>query len=473
MAYLHPMSEYLGDKRVFSLLEVATSIRRVLEQRYGNTYWIKAEMNKLNPYPYSGHCYPELVEKATGRVTAQMRSILWQEDYARINAAFLTQVGQPLGDGMKLLLCARIQFDPVYGLSLRIVDIDPSFTLGDLEREKQEALARLKREGLYDRNRGLTPPLLPQRLAVISVDTSKGYADFLRVIDDNPWGYRFFHMLFPALLQGERAVESIRGQLRRIDRVRHHFDAVAIVRGGGGDIGLSCYNDYGLAADIARFPLPVFTGIGHATNETVVEMVAFQNAITPTKVGELLIQQFHAFAMPLQRAGQLLPDRARRLTADESSRLRDMARFFRSVTRHGLIRQEEALRRQRAGLGRAQLFLRGAAARQLQQVDMLRRGSRAAGSRALQLLEGARGELRRHSDRLGQRQALVLDHLAGQVKALDPERVLKRGYSITLAGGKAVTRAADVPPGEILTTRVVEGSLRSQVLAPPKNASDA
>src|SRR5690606_24562818 len=139
-------------------------------------------------------------------------------------------------------------------------------------------------------------PLLPQRLAVISVQTSKGYADFNKIIDSNPWGYKFFHVLFPSLLQGDRAAESIRFQLERIRRVVAHFDVVAISRGGGGDVGLSRFNDLTLSRDIARFPIPVLTGIGHATHETVVEMISYKNAITPSELADYLIQKFHLFA---------------------------------------------------------------------------------------------------------------------------------------------------------------------------------
>src|SRR5690606_5794462 len=154
-------------------------------------------------------------------------------------------------------------------------------TLGDLEKEKQETIQKLRDEGAYAKNKSLTMALLPKRIAVISVETSKGYADFMKVLETNEWDYRFYHVLFPSLLQGEKAVGSIRGQLKKIKKLKGHFDVVAIIRGGGGDVGLSCYNHYELAKDIAKFPLPVITGIGHATNETVAEMIAYSDAITP------------------------------------------------------------------------------------------------------------------------------------------------------------------------------------------------
>ena len=185
---------------------------------------------------------------------------MWKDDYIKINNTFQKVLKEPLKDGIKILFLASISFDPTYGLALRIIDIDPGYTLGDLEREKQETIKKLQDEGIFNKNKTLKLPLLPQRIAVISVETSKGYADFLKVIDTNSWGYKFFHLLFPSLLQGEKAVEGIINQLRRIRKVRSHFDVVAIIRGGGGDIGLSCYNSFILAKEIALFPIPVITG---------------------------------------------------------------------------------------------------------------------------------------------------------------------------------------------------------------------
>ena len=283
------MPETVADRSIFSLLEVTRSIQKTLADRYGSSFWVKAEMNKLNHYPHSGHCYPDLVEKKDGKVIAQLRSVLWKDDYLRINHSFLRLVKTPLKDGISMLFCARITFDPVHGLSLRIIDIDPAFSLGELEREKIETLEKLRAAGIFDRNKNLKIEPVPQRIAIISVETSKGYADFQKVIANNAWGYRFFHFLFPSVLQGDRAVESIVYQLNRIRKVISHFDAVAIIRGGGGEVGLSCFNDYELASEIALFPLPVITGIGHATNETVVEMIAYKNAITPTDLANYLL----------------------------------------------------------------------------------------------------------------------------------------------------------------------------------------
>jgi exodeoxyribonuclease VII large subunit len=301
-------------------------------------------MNKLNFYGQSGHCYPELVEKQDGKVVAQIKAHLWRDDYIRANDNFKAVLKEPLKDGIKILFLAKVSFDPAHGLALWIVDIDPGYTLGDLEREKQETIRRLQEEGIFNRNKTLKLPLLPQRIAIISVETSKGYADFLKVMETNSWNYKFFHLLFPSLLQGDNAIEAICAQLRRIRRVRSHFDAVAIIRGGGGDIGLSCYNSYQLAKETALFPIPVITGIGHATNETVTEMVSFSNAITPTKLAEFLLQRFHNFSIPVQDAEKVIRDRAHQLMKEARSELHSELKLFRSVAENVLTANRNEVR---------------------------------------------------------------------------------------------------------------------------------
>src|SRR5690606_4085325 len=296
------MPEMIHNKTIFSLLEVSRSIQKTIADRYRSLYWIKAEMNKLNHYSHSGHCYPELVEKREGKVVAEMRSILWKADYQRINAQFQKLLNEPLRDGITILFQAGISYDPLYGFSLKIVDIDPTFVLGELEKEKRESIRKLQVEGIFDANKRLPFPLLPKRLAIISVETSKGLSDFFKIIQRNPWKYRFEYTLFPALLQGDKSVPSIIRQLANIAEKTEEFDAVAIIRGGGGEVGLSSYNNYQLAKAIAIFPIPVITGIGHSTNETVSEIVAYQNAITPSELADFLIQKFHQFAIPVDEA---------------------------------------------------------------------------------------------------------------------------------------------------------------------------
>ncbi len=338
------MPETVNDKSVFTLLEVTRSIKKTIAERHKESYWIRAELNKLNFYKQSGHCFPELVEKQEGRIVAQMRSTIWSDDYIRINKKFLSVLNEPLKERIKILFQATINFEPTFGLSLHITDIDPSYTLGDLEREKQETIGKLQEENLFNKNKTLKLPLLPQRIAIISDATSKGYADFVRIIETNTRGYHFFHMLFPSLLQGEKAVPAMISQLKRIRRVRGHFDAVAIIRGGGDDVGMSFYNNYLLAREIAGFPIPVFTGIGHSTNETVSEMISFHNAITPTKLAEYFIQLFNNFHDPVERAREIIIDKSHRLITEHTRQFKSETKLFQSVTKNMLQRNKSNLK---------------------------------------------------------------------------------------------------------------------------------
>lgn len=475
-----------NERKIFSLSQVTRSIQRTLGDRYKSSFWVKAEMIKLHLYPHSGHCYPELVEKRDGRLVAQMKATLWRDDFVKINQRFKDVVGEPLKDGITVLFCAKITFDPVHGLSLSILDIDPVFSLGELEREKQECIRRLREEGIYDRNRELKLALLPQRVAVISVETSKGYADFIKVIESNTWGYRFVHRLFPSLLQGDRAVESIRNQLRNIRKLANHFDVVAIIRGGGGDTGLSCFNDHTLARDIALFPLPVITGIGHATNETVAEMVAHRNAITPTDLANFLLLKFHDFAAPLQHAEAVVKDYTKQLLRDEHTLFVNTVKRFKTLGENMVNHTAATLEQQATYLIRcAKAPIASGRERQASAVRALLRNVhvlcathsqmlarytdairkdvlshvREAGMLTEQLTEKLSSSARRRSEHA--RSSLL--HLERAAAALDPVNVLKRGFSITRRNGKALRSAEGARDGDILHTELYEGIIESEI----------
>lgn len=414
------MPEEINDKKVFSLLQVMKSVQQTLADRYKTPFWVKAEMNKLNLYPQSGHCYPDLVEKKDGKLIAQVRANLWRDDYLRINRAFQSIVKEPLKDGIKILFSAMVTFDPAFGLSLRIIDIDPGFSLGDLEQEKMATIEKLKAEGVYGNNKLFKLPLLPKRIAIISVDTSKGYADFMQVIQDNAWGYKFSMTLFPALLQGDKAVDTIIYQLRRIKKIQEHFDVVAIIRGGGGDVGLSCYNDFRLSREVALFPLPIMTGIGHSTNETVVEMQAFENAITPTKLAEFLLQRFHNFSVPVNRAEEKLIDLSRKLLRDQRLKFHNTIKYFRSVTSNLLITGNNNI------------------------VNLQR-------------------SIKQHSGFRFKSEFNELNNLERTTRNLSPENILKRGFSITLFNGRSVKSYQEVAPGDQLETVLFDGKISTTV----------
>lgn len=458
------MSELINDKRVFSLAEVMKSIQKTITDRYSSSFWVKAEMNKLNYYKHSGHCYPELVDKTDGKVIAEVRSYLWKSDYDRINQNFLRVLKEPLKDGIKILFQAKITFDTVRGLSLWIQDIDPSFTLGDLEKEKQETIQRLKEEGIFDRNQKLKLAILPQRIAIISVETSKGYKDFLGKIDDNSFGYKFFHLLFPSLLQGEKIVESIPAQLERIRKVKHHFDAVAIIRGGGGDVGLSSYNNYQLAKEIALFPLPIFTGIGHITNHTVTEMVSYKNLITPTDLANFFIQTFHNFAVPVQDAEKYIIDRSKRIIEEENSQFKNMVKLFRSDTQNLIEKNKNHINNSVIKIETASLSMLESAklhlSMQVQQNSYTIFKFIKNEYSDLQMLKQRFVE---KSNNLINNQKQQLSFIEKSIEILKPDNVLKRGYSISLFNGKLLTTVEQLKNGDQIETVLYQGKVISVI----------
>ncbi len=459
------MPEIIGDKQVFSLQEVCNSVSKTIKARYSSHFWIKAEINKLNLYPHRGHCYPELVQKEDQKVVAEMKSVLWRNDVIRINRMFEAVVGEPLKDGIKVLMQAGIQFDPVYGLSLQIVDIDPSFTLGDLAREKAETIAYLKQHGLYHLNQQLTLAFPAKRIAIISVETSKGYADFLKVLHENRFGLTFFHMLFPSLLQGEKAVHDIIQQLQRILKVKEHFDLVAIIRGGGGDIGLSCYNHIALAKAVACFPLPIFTGIGHATNFTVVEMVSHTHAITPSKIAEHLIAMH---SDPLQRLKHIqssLLIHAQQQVNKRILQLQNTTFQFTSGTQKHLHIHLQHMRtsgRKLHHLSRLNLQKKELAIRQFQ--HGVNQHSSYILKSSLPLLQQLSVRLKSTSDYLLDSQQNKLEYCGKNLQSLRPENTLQRGYSITRFQEKALLNPQHLQPEDLIETTLLHGTVVSKVI---------
>jgi len=436
------MPEILEDKTIFTLSEVSRSIQKTIAERYKSLYWIKAEMNKLNHYSHSGHCYPELLEKKDGKIIAEMRSILWKMDYQRINRQFIEILGEPLREGITMLFQAGISYDPLYGFSLKIVDIDPTFVLGELEKEKRASILKLKQEGLFDANRLLPFPMVPKRLAIISVETSKGLSDFYKIINGNPWGYRFSTTLFPALLQGDKSIPSIIRQLEVIAERMESFDAVAIIRGGGGDVGLTSYNNYFLAKAIAIFPLPVLTGIGHSTNETVSEMVAYKNAITPSELADFLIQKFHNFALPVDEATERIVRAARKLFEQEHLHLNDLVNAINWNSKTQLLKNKTQLE---------------------QSAQQLLRGSKLLLKQELSQLEQMSQDMQRMSKVLLKNENTSLLQIERLIGMLNPIHVLKRGYSIVRIDGKAVHQLDQVEVGSTLSIQVEDGQIESTV----------
>ena len=291
------------ETTVYTLTELSSMVEEAIQECMPTTYMVQAEIASLSEK--GGHLYMDLVEKAErGLLSARMRATCWQSRQVMLRAYFQQETGMPLQPGLQILIEVEVQYHPVYGLSLNILNIDPRYTLGDLARQRQETIRQLTEEGVMDMQRQLSLPTLVRRLAVISASEAAGYGDFCHQLDESPYG--FHTTLFAATMQGERAEQSIIAALESIYQQIEDFDAVVIIRGGGATTDLSCFDRYALCAHCAQFPLPVLTGIGHTRDVSVLDLVAYQSLKTPTAVAAWLIER-----MDTQR--QRIDDMLRRL----------------------------------------------------------------------------------------------------------------------------------------------------------------
>jgi exodeoxyribonuclease VII large subunit len=458
---------------VFTLLDIGMSLQRMISTHYHKPYWIKTEIAKLNAYTKSGHCYPDLVEKQNGQVLAQMRAIIWSDTFKTISKQFEDVTRKPLSEGMKVMILAKVTYHPNYGFSLNIVDIDASFTLGEMAKEKLESLKRLKTEGLFNLNKTLTFPKVPKRIAIISVETSKGYQDFLNIISHNKYGFKFELELFPALLQGDKAITSISEALELIKTRSSEFDTVTIIRGGGGDVGLSCYDSFILASKVARFPLPIISGIGHSTNETLVEMVTYTNKITPTDVAYFFVDRFMDCLEELNMLHLDFNRSVKYKLKEEQFDLKALHQKFKTQVNTLLQRHDFMLKQQRQ---RIKSTLPSYIKSRFNSLTQLSFQLKFMTKQSFQI---ENQELNQLSNTL-QRETLdalannhnILNYLSSNLKLLSPEQILKRGYTLNLVNDKIIKSASDLKTGDELKTVFTDGYAESKVIKTKLNGKN-
>lgn len=450
-------------RQVFSLRQVVSSIKKTIEERYQQTYWVKAEMHKLNLYP-SGHAFPELVQKENGKVIAQLSGTIWKHHLDKINLKFVQVLKEPIKEGSTLLMEVKINFSEIYGISLAILDIDLNYTLGELQRERQETLSKLHSKGLLNKNQQVPFPLLPQRIAVISADSSKGLSDFMQVLNQNNFNYAFFTYLFPAYLQGDLAAPSIMKQLQRIEKVKHHFDVIVIVRGGGGEVGLSCYNNFELCQAIANSSLPVLTGIGHSTNLTVAEMIAYRNAITPTELADYLIQAFHEFSVPVERSIEKLKNLSTLILEQAKQDFKQQVQLLKSNATTNLKGNRTSWHMLSRQLNAKSILL---IERQQHHVHYLQK----------QLINQAKLHQQAQSKHISdlsdyfiQQARKIVAHYTEQIELqsrhiqmLDPKNVLKRGFSITRYQQKTISQKNVPQKDDLIEIETYDLKIRASV----------
>lgn len=402
-----------------SLLELNSLVRRSLEQCLPDEYWVQAELSDVRTNS-TGHCYLEFIQKdpRSNALVAKARGTIWANVYRLLKPYFEEATGQAFVSGIKVLVQVTVSFHELYGYSLTVQDIDPTYTLGDMARRRREILKQLEEEGVLTLNKELEMPALPRRIAVISSPTAAGYGDFCHQLQHNPRGFFFYTELFPALMQGDRVEESVLSALDAILNRQEEFDVVVIIRGGGATSDLSGFDTYLLAASCAQFPLPIITGIGHERDDTVLDSVAHTRVKTPTAAAEYLISCME-------------------LAADE---LEVLANRLHNSVRTRLTEEQRRLNTYRNRIPSA----------------VVRRISDAK----LSLLTAQRDISQAVSTSLS-RQRHRLELLQQRLADASPEKMLARGYSITLKDGKAVKNAALLKDNDELLTRFYKGEVTS------------
>ena len=325
----------------YSLLELCDCIDEALQSKLEETYWVRAEIASLTE---RGHCYMELVEKAKNNsIAAKVRATCWSHVYHLLAAYFANETGQMLSVGMQVLLQVEVSFHAVYGLSVNVVGIDPTFTLGDLARQRQQTIQRLQEEGVMDMQRSLKMATLPRRIAVVSASDAAGYGDFCHQLESNSGGFRFHTQLYPAVMQGEQSPASIIRALGEIAERTEEYDVVVIVRGGGASTDLRNFDDYSLALHCANFPLPIIAGVGHTRDVSVVDMVVHTSVKTPTAAAEWLINAMQEQAEKIGELYVRLQRVAQHAIHKQQNRLEELWQSLRFATQRRISKQRNQL----------------------------------------------------------------------------------------------------------------------------------
>ena len=430
------------QKTTLTLFELNSLVRDVLETTLDSLFWVEAELSEAREV--RGHCYMELVQKDIFSATpiARASAKCWKQRWQVLRPKFEGVTGQPLRAGMKVMLQVAVSFHEAYGFAWIVQDIDPTYTMGDMARKRLEIIRQLRQEGVLDMQKELTIPMFAQRVAVISSESAAGYGDFYSQLSNNDYGFKFYPRLFAAVMQGERVEQSVVAALNEINRHVDDFDVVVIIRGGGATVDLSGFDTLELAENVANFPLPIITGIGHERDESILDMVSNTRVKTPTAAAAVLIDNLVAVLSCINDYKRRVAMRVKQVMDKERRRLDRSAERVPMLFSLVKTRQEARLDRLMSRM-----------------VSLVNHNVSTAGHR----LQLASANLLPLVERRLERANNELGRLEFRVKALDPQLILRRGYSITLLDNKAVRHADQLKRGDHIVTRLEHGSVKSVV----------
>lgn len=430
------------DRHALTLFELNSLVSNVIDTAFDHAFWVEAELSEAREV--KGHCYMELIQKDIFSATpvARASAKCWKSTWTRLRPKFECATGQQLHAGMKVMLLVTANFHEAYGFSWIVQDIDPTYTLGDMARKRLDIIRQLKEEGVFDLQKELTIPMFAQRVAVISSESAAGYGDFCHQLLDNDYGFTFSIRLFPATMQGEQVEATVINALNDIYNNVDDFDVVVIIRGGGATADMSGFDTLALAENVANFPLPIITGIGHDRDESVLDMVSNTRVKTPTAAAAFLVDNLAGLWSHIDAMRERVATTVRRRMETERQRLGRIS--GRVPLLFSLVKE-----RQQAKLTRLMTDISSTIRERLQramhEVDVIDNNIAPLVERKL-TLEGNR-----------------VERLALRAEALDPQLLLKRGYSITLFNGKAVHDPATLKEGDVIETRVEKGSIVSTI----------
>lgn len=420
-----------------TLQEFNNRIKRLLADPSVMNCWVVAETTDVR---INQHCYLQLLEKnpKTGATVAKIKAIIWGSQFRFLNARFKQVTGRDIGNDMKIMVCLSVNYSPQYGLTVVINDINPEFTLGDMERQRQEILNRLTQEGIIGQNKTVPVPPVLQRIAIVSAVGAAGYGDFMKQLTDNKYGVCFYPCLFQATMQGVKTVPTVLAALDKVEQNQHLFDCVVIIRGGGGTEELNSFDNYDLARRVATFPLPVIVGIGHERDITVLDYVAGIRVKTPTAAAEHIILQ----------------------AANALAHIGDLSNQVVSIARDYIARAKEQLSYYAGNLPiMAQRIIDTNTLRLqnfIQNIPL----------HVQRRIEGENAQLARHKDaiknavaQVKMKETMRLEALGDKIELLSPRKVMARGYTLTTCEGKIMTDAAQLEAGKLVTIHFRDGKV--------------
>ncbi len=405
----------------FSLLELNEYIRQVLILNFSDAVWVSCEISQVNES--RGHFWMDLVEKdlLTDAVSAKSSAVLWRRDYLKLQIELGTSLDSILQDGMQVLLKVKINYHEAYGMKFVVEEIDPGYTLGQLEIKRQETILKLRKKGLFQLNTGLKLPAVIQRIAVLSSETAAGLQDYLVQMKNNQFGYHFENQLFTTAMQGQFVEKEMRSRLKSIERRKDEFDAVVIIRGGGARLDLSAFDSYELCKTIAEFPLPVLTGIGHDVDETVADLVAHTALKTPTAVADFILNRTATFEGEMQYLAQYVQQQTERALKSQEMQLQQAEQTLHFATKQFFRTKEMTLTQLEKDIPTQIKFRLFAAEQQLKSLEK-------------------------------------------SVDLLSPEAAFRRGFTITTKGKEVVRSMSELKKGDRIETYFSDGSVESEVL---------